>query len=76
MTVKERLHQLVDELPEPEAARFLEELEKAPCPSERVSALGRFAHVRTSSEEFIRRKQDEIALEEEQSARRWAGKEG
>ncbi len=38
---------------------------------ERVKeAQGKFAWVRTSSEEFSRRKQEEIRLEEERSARR------
>jgi len=33
----------------------------------RVSAMGKFAHIPTSSEEFCRRKQEEIDLED----RRW-----
>ena len=34
------------------------------------SAYGKFAHVRTSSEEFIRRKHEEIALEERRSRKK------
>jgi hypothetical protein len=74
MTVKERLHQLVEDLPENEAEQVLHFIEeKALQPKERRSVLGKYAHVSLSSEDFMRRKQEEIAHEEERSERRMRG---
>jgi hypothetical protein len=77
MSVKEELHRLIDELPEEkigQARSYLEGLRGSVARSEaseeraaRVRSIrGKYAHTRTSSEDFMRRKQEEIALEEEQ----------
>lgn len=70
MNVRERLHQLVDELPEAEALSLFEAMKRKNEPPQRISALGKYAHIPTSSEAFDQRKQHEIALEEAQAARR------
>ena len=83
MTVKDRLHQWVDALPEEQAGSALELLE-ANFPlhengRDRVSqeehrrrvlaALGSMAHVPGSVDEFIRLKQEDIDREEEKYER-------
>ena len=74
MSVKERLHQLVEAMPDGDAESLLHLAEaRAAQPRQRVSALGKYAHVGASSEDFMRRKQEEIALEEEQAERRMRG---
>ena len=82
MTMKERIHHLVDRLPEAElgdVARLLENkandvdarTETIEERAELVRSIrGKYAHVPTSVDEFIKRKQEDIALEEEQSRRR------
>ena len=81
MTMKEELHRLVEELPEEKAAQakhLLTLLHSEMTSEERVarvrSALGKFAHVQTSSEDFYRRKREDRIREEEQDERRQRGK--
>ena len=69
---KAELHKRIEELT-PEQLKTVEELvdsfqpEGKERPRRRVSFRGKYAHVLTSSEEFMRRKQEEKELEE----RRW-----
>lgn len=70
MTIKEQLHQLIDQLPEdklPAVVVFLQDLQQRPKAAPRLPAasiMGKYAHVLTSSDEFARRKQEEIELED------------
>ena len=74
MTMKERLHQLIETLPEEEAGEVLQLAEeKVRQARPRISARGKFAHSRTSSEAYYRRKHEDRDREEEQSERRWEG---
>jgi hypothetical protein len=69
MTVKERLAQLIEALPEEDAEDLLESLEAQR--QEKVKAVrGSAAHVPGSVEDFLQRKQKEIDREEKQAARR------
>ena len=97
MTVRERFHQLIEELPEGEAETYLAWIENArnhdELSSSRVlpedpakawrslsqeererrvrSVMGKYAHLPGSVDDFIRRKQEDIALEDAKMERRW-----
>jgi hypothetical protein len=72
MTVKERLAQLIESLPETDAEKLLESLEAQRWV--KVKAVrGSAAHVPGSVEDFLQRKQKEIDHEEGQATRRQQG---
>jgi hypothetical protein len=81
MTVKEQLHEAIEELTDEEAGRLLDGLHQkrsSPVQNETAeeravrvwSLAGRLAHIRTSADDFIRRKQEDIEREEERLVRR------
>ncbi|MHB0939263.1 MAG: hypothetical protein ACYDCO_23535 [Armatimonadota bacterium] len=69
---KAEMHKIIDEMT-PEQLKVVEDLfnslpEPSPEPKKkRVSAMGKYAHLPGSTEEFMKRKQEEKELEE----RRW-----
>ena len=69
---KAEVHKRIDELT-PRELKIVEEVleslrhQEQEQPQQKVSIRGKFAHVPTSSEDFNRRKQEEIDLED----RRW-----
>lgn len=79
MTVRERLHSLIEEISESDLLtleRMVRGLalprdgQRSPLPEDerrrRAYALaGRYAHLHTSVDEFLARKREEVALEEE-----------
>ena len=80
ITLKEELHQLVEELPEEKISQarvYLESLKSSEPQRERVERIqsirGKYAHVPFTSEEHYRQKLEEKRREEEQSSRRLSG---
>jgi hypothetical protein len=70
MTVKERLAQLIEAMPEEAAEELLRLAEaRAVKPQSRVSAFGKYAHSSVTVDDYLQRKQEEIDREEEQAAR-------
>jgi hypothetical protein len=80
MTVREELHQLVDELPEGKVSQARELLETLREPetseerAERVDAVwGKYAYLSGSVDDFLRRKHEDTLRELEADARRQRG---